>query len=352
MNLEQVEKVARAVLYEGFLLYPYTASSVKNQQRFNFGVLHPAAFDNAEMQTQVLIAGSGLVDVRVRYLQGDQEREVKLTDLALPCAQRATLGIAQVEVESQQAGPDLHRLTVRVLNRSAARPKTREEALAASMVSTHTILGVRGADFVSLLDPPAEFKEAVSQCKNTGTFPVLVGTEGERDAMLSSPIILYDYPEIAPESQGDLFDATEIDEILTLRILTLSDGEKEEIRRGDARARQILERSESMPPEHLMKLHGAVRGLKPAKEERPLRIQGIEVKQGDLVRLRPRRSADILDIALKGKLATVEAIEWDYEGRAHLAVVLEDDPGRDLGMMRQPGHRFFFGTEEVEPVVQ
>ncbi len=81
-----------------------------------------------------------------------------------------------------------------------------------------------------------------------------------------------------------------------------------------------------------------------------MRIQGIEVKEGDLVRLRPRRSADILDLALKGKLATVEAIEQDMEGQVHFAVVVEDDPGRDLGMLRQPGHRFFFGPEEVDPI--
>ncbi len=81
-----------------------------------------------------------------------------------------------------------------------------------------------------------------------------------------------------------------------------------------------------------------------------VRIQGIEVKEGDLVRLRPRRSADILDLALKGKLATVEAIEQDMEGQVHFAVVVEDDPGRDLGMLRQPGHRFFFGPEEVDPI--
>ena len=344
-----VEKVARAVLYEGFMLYPYRASSVKNQQRWNFGVLYPPAYDVSEMQTECLIVGGGLVDVRVRFLQDEEERQVELLDLTLPCSQVARLGPAEVSIESEPAGAGVHRLTVRIRNRSTVIPETREEALAESMVSTHTILTVRGAEFVSLMDPPAEYKEAGAQCHNIGTFPVLAGNEGERDTMLSSPIILYDYPRVAPESPGDLFDSTEIDEILTLRILTLSDAEKAEIRSGDERARQILERSEALPPEHFMKLHGAVRGLKPAQES-SVRIQGIEVKRGDLVRLRPRRSADIMDIALKGKLATVEAIEWDYEGQAHLAIVLEDDPGRDLGMMRQPGHRFFFGVEEVEPV--
>jgi hydrogenase maturation protease len=96
-----------------------------------------------------------------------------------------------------------------------------------------------------------------------------VGEEGERDAMLSSPIILYDYPQIAPESPGNLFDGTEIDEILALRILTLTDDEKREMQHADARSRQILERTEALPAEHFMKLHGVLRGLRPASEEKP-----------------------------------------------------------------------------------
>jgi hypothetical protein len=79
-------------------------------------------------------------------------------------------------------------------------------------------------------------------------------------------------------------------------------------------------------------------------------VSGVEVKAGMRVRLRPRAGGDIFDLALAGQVALVESIEQDYEGRNHLAVVLEDDPGRDLGMLRQPGHRFFFSTEEVEPL--
>ncbi|HUC30940.1 MAG TPA: hypothetical protein VMR80_15190, partial [Candidatus Acidoferrum sp.] len=90
---------------------------------------------------------------------------------------------------------------------------------------------------------------------------------GYRDTMLASPIILYDYPQIAPESAGDLFDGTEIDEILSLRIMTLTDEEKREIRASDDRARQILERTENMPAEQFMKLHGTVRGMRPLKED-------------------------------------------------------------------------------------
>jgi hydrogenase maturation protease len=82
--------------------------------------------------------------------------------------------------------------------------------------------------------------------------------------MLSSPIILYDYPQIAPESAGDLFEGTEIDEILALRILTLTEAEKHEMRQGDERARQILERTEALPEEQFLKLHGVLRGMRPA----------------------------------------------------------------------------------------
>ena len=134
------------------------------------------------------------------------------------------------------------------------------------MLSTHTILSLHGGEFISLMDPPAEYRDAAADCRNIGTWPVLAGAAGERDAMLSSPIILYDYPQVAPESPGDLFDGTEIDEILTLRIMTLSDEEKAEIRAGGERAREVLERSEALPPEQFMKLHGALRGMRPAQK--------------------------------------------------------------------------------------
>ncbi len=174
---------------------------------------------------------------------------------------------------------------------------------------------------------------------------------------------------MAPESPGDLFDGAEIDEILSLRILTLTDDEKSAMRRSDDRARTILERTEALPPEHFMKLHGALRGLRPRngggvmnewewqllEDKTPLdslRVGGVELRAGDTVRLRPRAGGDVFDLALAGKTAMIESIEQDYEGKAHLAVVLDDDPGRDLGMLRQPGHRFFFAPEEVEPVQQ
>ena len=148
-----------------------------------------------------------------------------------------------------------------MINTSPAQYGWREEALYSSFISTHTILGVEDGNFISLLEPPDELRDHVAQCRNEGTWPVLVGEPGARDAMLSSPIILYDYPQIAPESPGALFDGTEIDEILTLRILTLTDEEKRQMSQLDQRTREILERSDSIAPEEFMKLHGILRPI-------------------------------------------------------------------------------------------
>src|SRR6185436_9296262 len=170
-----------------------------------------------------------------------------------------------VEVTTQRIESGGYKLSIQILNLTPladARDKTRDEALMRSFVSTHTILHAKDADFVSLLDPPEAFREAAAACSNIGTYPVLAGDEGQRDCMLSSPIILYDYPQIAAESPGNLYDGTEIDEILTLRIMTLTEEEKREMRGADERARQILERTEMLPLEQLMKMHGAMKSVK------------------------------------------------------------------------------------------
>jgi hypothetical protein len=83
-----------------------------------------------------------------------------------------------------------------------------------------------------------------------------------------------------------------------------------------------------------------------------VRVFGIELRVGDSVRINPKKKADILDMALAGKIAVIEAIEQDFEDHVQLAVVLDDDPGREFGMMRQPGHRFFFSPDEIEPVLK
>jgi len=109
-------------------------------------------------------------------------------------------------------------------------------ALRHSLIAAHTVVAVTDGEFISLLDPPEWAKPAVKSCRNERTWPVMIGEAGSRDVFLISPIILYDYPTIAPESPGDLFDGTEIDEILTLRTMTLTDEEKAEARATDERA--------------------------------------------------------------------------------------------------------------------
>ncbi len=352
MNTVIVDKIARAVLYEGYLLYPYRESALKNQQRWNFGVLFPPAWaaartgsDRSYFQMECLAeaAEAATLSILVRFLQVQAQGEAVERQVALdrlPLADHKSAFSfqpleGQIELAAGRVEAGLYRLRLRVHNATPARCTARNEALLFSLASAHAVVAIENGAFISQTDPGSTFEAAAAQCQNTGVWPILVGDKGARDTVLASPIILYDYPQIAPESSGDLFDSTEIDEILSLRILTLTDAEKNELRKSDQRARALLERVEDNPHDRLMQLHG--------------RMSGVGWKKGDRVRLRPSKHADIFDTLLDGKIAIIEAIEQDFEGNLHFAVVLEDDPGRDLGEMRQIGHRFFFSPAEIEP---
>lgn len=406
MNSEMADKIAQAVLYEGYLLYPYRQSALKNQQRWNFGVLYPPAWAAAQtgpdrsyfqMECVASCSEAACVDVSTRFLQlalretGKRvwqeavERKVSARSFSMAeltasphiekflfaGSEDAEAGVTrrtfsiegEVDISAAQFRQHIFHLTLRVRNTIDCIAGSRDDALPHSLASAHAVLHIRDGEFASQIDPPEELKNAVAACQNIGVWPVLVGDSDARDTMLGSPIILYDYPQVAPESGGDLFDATEIDEILILRILTLTDEEKEEVRRSDERARRILERLEASPPEHLLELHGVMRGMRQPQGDAwsawdtvegvpavSTAVSGVELKKGDRVRLRPQKRADIFDTLLDGKIAVIEAVEEDFERKIHFAVVLEDDPGRDLGEMRQAGHRFFFSKEEVEPI--
>jgi hypothetical protein len=179
---------------------------------------------------------------------------------ALVRSWRGLRGVVEVGTEGLQERA--FRVTVRITNTTPWGGEERESTLRQTFVSTHTTLEVEGGEFISLIDPPEAMVEAVEGCENLKTWPVLLGEEGERSAMLSSPIILYDYPQIAPESPGDLFDGTEIDQMLILNVLNLTDEEKQEMRASDPRGREILERCESLTPEELMKLNGTFRDIR------------------------------------------------------------------------------------------
>jgi len=328
MNIAQIKEIANAVLYEGYLLYPYRTSAIKNRQRWTVGVVYPRAYSEANggrepwtMRTECLLRGQEItrLDVSVRFLhllvqqasaspvpdstdepsahlwdtfrepwEEGIEREITVLDLSLydllrhPLRRESTFQGTSLKDESdgqvreQQSiqgtvcvmievlEQDLFKLCVQIENTT---PDTAslsgQQALRQSFISTHTILQVREGTFISLLDPPEVLQAVAQGCRNIQTWPVLVGNEGECNALLSSPVILYDYPQIAPESPGPLFDGTEIDEMLTLRILTLTDEEKAQMRQGDERVGEILERTEVLSPEQFMRLHGTIRSLKP-----------------------------------------------------------------------------------------
>jgi hypothetical protein len=255
-----VRQIADAVLYEGHMLFPYRPSALKNQQRWTFGGVYPPTYaattgDRSRVSFQCLVEGSDpQLDVEVRFLQ-ILERE--------PCdeAVERTVGVGTIDlpplegrVESctDEVRPGLHRLAVAIESTSPWSGTSRDEAMRHTFASAHAVARVRDGAFVSAL-------EADEPLHNEGLWPVLVGEEGDRSTMLASPIILSDYPRVAPESPGDFFDGCEIDQLLVLSILGLSDDEKREIRAGDARARAILERTEAMSEEELMRLHGTWR---------------------------------------------------------------------------------------------
>jgi hypothetical protein len=290
-----VEQIADAILYEGYILYPYRASALKNGQRWNFGVLYPPSYaaaqrgsDASTMQCECLARPDNL-SITIRFLQlvtreSWQEavaREIRMDapgthPFSFPAGEdRDASGIVRrqeeiegsVELKIQPAQQGWSRVSVRISNcgtfdvpeiDSTAWP-VRAGALCRSLVSTHVILRAADGEFASATDPPEELRHAASACSNIGLWPVLAGDAARRDTMLASPIILYDYPQIAPESAGALFDGTEIDEILSLRILTLTDDEKREMRETDPKARSLLERTEALDAEQWLRLHGVMR---------------------------------------------------------------------------------------------
>jgi hydrogenase maturation protease len=171
-------------------------------------------------------------------------------------------GLVQVSAVQVEAG--LMKLSVIIKNHTALdRPSQigRDECVLRSLASTHTILSVHGGAFVSSIDPPDQYRLHAALCRNEGTYPVLVGDVGETDTMLSSPITLYDFPRIAAESPGDFYDGTEIDEMLVLRIMTLTDGEKQAASAVDEHARALLARTTTLDHEQMRALHGKLRGM-------------------------------------------------------------------------------------------
>lgn len=436
-NWTRARGVADAVLYEGYLLYPYRATSGKNQSRWQFGVLGPAGAESAgfgendALSAQLLIepdAAGELAEVIVvvRFLQlqhrraeravGDTfeavaeldagarswltwdeavEREVvfgpfPVADLlagrTLPFAVGSGSDVEPVDggrlvrsrrelrgelVIAAEFDAALARVTMTVRNVGAA-AADKTEAIAASFIGTHVITEVVGGEFVSLLEPPEYAEAAAARCHHHRCFPVLAGTPGDRDLVLVSPIILYDHPEIAEQSEGALYDSTEIDEILTLRIMTMTDEEKAQALATDPLAAAIIDRCDNMSPEALLNLHGVLRNPHAGRSELipevpdgmdwwdpmadtavdpevdAVLVGGVRVSRGARVRLRPSRRADAQDLFYAGMLARVTSVHETVDGEYQIGVVLDDDPAADLHEWY--GRYLYFAPDEVEPM--
>lgn len=277
----------------------------------------------------------------------------------------------------------------------------RDAVMRRSLVAAHLLVAVDGGRVISSLDPPRFAAAAVAGCTNTGLFPVLVGDDGAEDVVLASPIILYDYPAIAPESEGDMFDATEIDEILALRVLTLTDEEKREARGTDPRSAAIIDRCDAMDADALDALHGTLRSLRSLGSQAPgnrgfgtqepawqrfgdeapgsqrfgdqapgsqrfgdeapwwepqedgkfdpwsdtVKIGGATVGAGTHVRLRPQRRSDAQDLFIDGRTATVAGVFNDVSGDVYLAVAVD---GPDADLHQWHGRYLYFHPDEVE----
>ncbi|MDH6280376.1 hypothetical protein [Prescottella agglutinans] len=455
-DLARLRAVADAVLYEGYLLYPYRSTSRKNQSRWQFGVLGPVGAadrgvgEDASMRVEcVLDRDDGVIEPVLRFLQlqvrtveaargggfeavpelvaddrtwvsWDEAVEVEIPlggfgvadlrggisrDIRVPGGTDVEdLGPSgrlvrtrfplrgRVELTASRIG-DAVRLSVDVRNESVLDDVSgpdvplKDTAIRHSLIGAHLLLAARGARYVSLLEPPGRFAAAAAGCRQHRCYPVLAGDSdapGTSDAVLASPIILYDHPRVAEESGGDLFDATEIDEILTIRVMTLTDEEKAQARATDPLAAQIIDRCDDMSPSDMQRLHGALRdprafdtgpsepptfvtpgGLVPEVPDdvpwwdpyadtsvRPqtdgVLVGGVRIAKGSLVRLRPSRRADAQDLFFAGQVARVATVHADVDGGTHVGVVLVDDPAAELHDWY--GRYLYFAPDEVEPL--
>jgi hypothetical protein len=441
--------VADAVLYEGYVLYPYRASSRKNQARFQWGVLTPQAFSEAEgserwsMRTECLVdpGPDPIVTVRIRCLQAQHraceqavaadafepvhtlevdgvvhagwdeaiDRVVDVGPLALSALAESThteafsfaggaetelvrdadgdvvgrfvrvrqpvAGVVRVAAQRPDDARSFMKVTVTVENITPWNGSSlhRDDVMAQSLIAVHTMLAIDDGRFVSLLDPPDEAAPGARACQSDGSYPVLIGAG---DVVLSSPIILYDHPEVAAQSPGDLYDSLEIDEILALRVMTLTEEEKSEARGTDPRAAAIIDRCDDMSAETLRALHGQMRPVELdiatwSEPDVPWRevpwwdpevdasfdpwtetvwVAGVAVTKGSTVRLRPSHRADAHDIFLVGLRATVAGVFTDVDGAQHVAVTVDDDPATEE--LAWQGRYLFFHPDEIEPLVQ
>lgn len=350
---EKAKKIADAVLYEGYILYPYRKSAIKNVHRFNFGLIGPGE----HFKTEVIAHDASGFRATVRFLQiqrrqlidnsGSEFERLEIEGVVYEswdeAVERETgAGVfefpAEIRAEMLPHGAEYKRTTEHcrgevTIDRSQVSDSVSKYSVTirndgpATMISAHAVLTVGSGEFVSLLEFPPDLASEIGSLENNGLFPVLI----DRRTMLASPIIMYDFPEVANESAADFYDLTEIDELLALRIRTMTDEEKSEARRLDPRAATVIDEAERLS---LGSLHGAYRVP--------------DLKPGTRVRLHPKQNADAFDLFLDGRTAMVEREEIDLEGRKCYSVILEDELEIVNAMEKNVGHRFFFRADELE----
>ena len=367
MSDRHLEELVDSLLWEGYALYPYTPGATKNATPTPFGIVYPpvyaaecpGAFDHARLECVAEPEPDATLSAALRYLAPSGERNeaaacrVELGPVAL--GQRVTTqfdgGRLTLRSERRNDGSVVVRCCVHNTHEAPA-GLDRAGALERSLISTQLLLRISAGRFRSPLDAAPT---------SVNTYPVLA-TDAE-DAVLGTTYVLPDHPQIAPESRGGLFDSTEIEEALLLHVQVLSDDERAEIERADPAVREMIERAAAVTPEDIIALHGRVEIRDPVTDEPPREppnlpdpaagqpeaiVGGVRFARGTRVVIRPGADADIQARMLAGRTATIERILTDYDGKTHLGVTIDDDPGRDL--MRETGRFLYFFAPEVEVI--
>jgi hypothetical protein len=352
-----VEALVDSLLYEGYALYPYTPRATKNATPTPFGIVYPPAYAKgldtafAHIELRCVVEGRGEVRAQARFLVPSGERHRAEARRIEGVGEFEIGGIAiRTRLELEALGEDRRLVTYRIENHTEVRTDLdRAAAIERSLISTHPILRVAGGRFISQLDAP---------CDSVNTWPVLASPAD--DAMVGAAIVLPDHPQIAPESRGNLFDNTEIEEALVLHVQALSDAERAEIEQQDPAVKEMIDRACAVTPEELLQLHGRVEVRDPVTREPPLpsadvrdptrglpevEVDGVMFRRGARAVVRPGLEADLQARMLVGRTVTLERIYRDYDGRVHLGVSVES-PGHEI--LRESGRFLWLFPPEVE----
>ena len=347
-----LERLLDTLLYEGYALYPYTPGATKNATPTPFGIVYPPAyaacsaytFDHLRLECDALPGPDAELRAEVRFLAPSGERhKARARRLALPAVRFGETAVREFELDGlslrMRVRTEGTRVRMCVHNTTEAPADLdRAGALRHSLISTHPVLRITEGRFVSALE---------SDCRSVNTWAVLA-SPGD-DVMLGAAIVLPDHPQLAPESLGSLFDSTEIEEALLLHVQALSDEERAEIERQDPAVSEMVERAATTTPEQIVALHGRLTMRDPSAGEDEARSpDGRRFRRGTKVVLRPGPDADLHARLLDGRQATVERIFVDYDGKVHLGVTVDGDPGQDL--LRETNRFLFFFPPEVEVI--